>query len=271
MNNERQQNILAKHAALIAARDAFATKLTAALITAGLAVKSTMPTEQWAVGTLTITSDKAPALEHYARFEILLPAYGNTPDKLRLTYATDGRHYRGQKTRYLKLDDALIVKLVGFATEGVEDQIRFAAQRDEQDSLEVHYAAVKKEQLAGVVIPPGTEVKIVASENDTYAGKYFVSFEQHGGIANLPMTAEQVKKLLAVLNDLQGTAESYVIVGTHPLDGRTMVRGIYSMGTNNPKMYPSKEAAEANLDNVGHDFQNKESLRVMSYADWARI
>jgi len=268
-----EQEIIAKHAALISARDAFATKLAAALTVAGLTVKSTMPTEQWSTGTLAITSDKTKELEHYARLEILRGSrWSSTPDKVRLTYAQDGRFTRGQKTHYTKLDDALIVKIVELAVQGVADQIRFAAQRNTQANLEAHYAAVKKEQLAGVVLPPGTEVKIVASQNDTYAGKYYVSFQQHhGAITGLPLTAEQVKKLMAVLNEIQGTASGYVIVGTHPLDGRPVVRGVFSMGTDSPKMYADKQAALADIPHVSRDFANKDSLRVMPYADWMRI
>jgi len=274
MNDE--QDIIAKHAALISARDAFALKLTAALTTAGLSVKATMPTEQWATGVLAITSDKAKEMEHYARFEILGQSRWNRgiPEKLRLTYATDGRFYRGQKTRYTKLDDALIAKLVELATDGVKSAIRWAADRETQANSEAHFAAVKKEQLAGVVVPPGTEIKIVSGNNDTYAGKYYVSFQQHhSSITGIPLTAEQVKKLMAVLNEIQETATGYVIVGKHGMTGADIVLGAYGFHSDSdPKMFPSVAAAEAEMERASKEtVGGRTDLRVMPYADWAKI
>lgn len=275
MNDE--QAIIAKHTELQNTRNAYAAKLAAALTAAGFTVKSTMPTDQWATGVLEIKNAKAPELEHYARFEILSSSRWSrsTPDKLRLTYASDGRFYRGSRTRYTKLTDELITKLVEVANEGVESAISIAAQRNTQANLDAHYAAVKKEQLAGVVVPPGTEVKIVASENDTYAGKYYVSFERHhSSITGIPLTAEQVKKLLAVLNEIQQTATGYIIVGKHGTTGEDIAYGLYGFHTNSdPKMFPSKEAAEAEIERANHEFvgRSKNDLRVMPYADWMRI
>jgi len=268
------KEIKARHAKFHAIRDAFAAKLTAALTDAGLTVKSNLTSKEWTPCGLTITSEQAKYMEHQVRFMVFPNNnYGGPyPSRLRLTYIEANVGAREYRVHYKVLNDALITKLVDFAKEGLKNEILREANKRAEAGLKAHYASIKKESLAGVVIPPGTRVNIIASTDSDFAGKYYVSFEPgHGAVTDFPLSVEQIKKLMAVLCDLQGADTGYIITGISQLVNTPVVYTNYGFSDSDPKIYPSKEAAEADIPCIRRNYNNKNPLCVVPYVDYARI
>lgn len=261
------------HAELRSTRDAFAQKLRNALTVAGFTVTGKMPTGDWARGLLTITSDTTKEFEVYAEFEIRSAGkwMRSDPSKVRLTYSYSSG-YRGNKHRYSKLDDALVVELVKNTKGYLKNVIERIEQRRQNETDAQRWAFIRAEQLAGLVVPPGTEIKIVTG-NGPDAGTYRIEFQRlHNSIMDTPLTAAQVRKLVGVLNELQHTANGWVIAGTHGGNGRTYAFGSGGYWSeDDPKLFISEDEAIAHLEKAAKDFAGGQNVRVMAYVSFATI
>lgn len=257
------------HIELRAQRDAFVTKFATALMAAGFAVESVLPAQDWLDGTLSITSDKTAEFENTARFEMLGHRGWSTsqPKGIRLVYRV-GTGYRTLKTRYTKLTDDLISKLVAGAVNNLTVVLWSIEIRKQQHKDEASWAVVRQQELAGQVMPPGMSVNIVPG-NGKLASRYMIRFEA-GSVASVYMTKEQVIKLMALLNEIQDTANKFVVV-RQQRDGPTLFWDGY-WSTSTKRLFDTEDAAfgamKTATNATGEALTN---IRVVSYASVAAI
>lgn len=245
------EEIKTRFAELRAKRDAFAAKLTAALQAAGFTVTGKLPDADNADGTLTITAPKQhKSATLYAKFAMKGSSrlYRNYPSKVELQWGRD-TGWRSKATRYSKFDDALVAKLVESAKEHIEGVLQYERNAAQAQSEQEHWEHRRAMELAGMVVPPGATVNVIMG-NGREAGQYKISFTGRGtGITGMALTREQVIKLMDVLNDIQGTANRYLIVGTNK-DGTQATWGGFGWWNNEPHVYASEAEAMAALPAV---------------------
>lgn len=265
-----------RHIELRAQRDDFVQTLRTALTGAGFIVTGTMPTADWAQGRLSIKSDTFAEFENFVEFDMRSAGswHRSAPSSVRLTYVS-GQGYRAHKKRYTKLNDELVRKLVDYAKDSLANSITSAQAKVEAQNDQAKWDAVRKEQLAGMVVPPGTQVTIITG-NGSSAGKYTVSFERfHGSILDKQLTAEQVRKLVDVLNEIQESASGYVVTGVLSLGWAVRSSGLRRFWTqgywqDSPTVV-SQAVAEAMLEQAKKQFANPETVQAVPYVSVATI
>lgn len=209
-----QQVRLEKKAELTQQRSTYLAKLETALKKAGFAVtQATVGGRAWPDARLHIKVEAHPDFENCIILETMRSAYRyryNIPTGLRLTYRpSDGWVKRGGR-RFTRLDDALVARLVKFVERSLDDHINIRRAETAQNAKVTRWLAVRQQQLSGMLVPPGLDIKILMEE--PHAGAYRLNFSNIGSIEETNLTAQQVRKLADLLNELQHSAEGFVIV-----------------------------------------------------------
>lgn len=103
--------------------------------------------------------------------------------------------------------------------------------RTKSDNAQAKAQAQHDSELNGVLLPPGAKASVVAGDGPS-AGKYHVAFDKWDGIEKRDLTAEQVKKLFAVMNEIMGASELWVLRAVVPHVGAddTTVTRFYKNG-----------------------------------------
>ncbi len=274
---ETTPEIAAKHVELRAYRDAFVAKLTTALQAAGFTVTGTMPTGDWADGSLTIANPKLhKTASLYAKFTVKGHSriYHNHPTKVELKWGRDTGWAHSKGVRYFKLDDALVKKLVDDAKAQIENVLQYERSSAQAKTVQERWEHRRAMELAGMTLPPGATVSVIMGSGSPDiadgpdAGKYKISFSGRGtGITGMALTREQVIKLMDLLNEIQDTPSSYVIVGTNK-DGSRAVWGGFGWWSTDVSVFKTKAHAEADLPKVkAQSPDHPKNIKVQPYTE----
>jgi len=114
--------------------------------------------------------------------------------------------------RYTNLCPANVVKIVAYAIELRDLELRSRASRLEAQNMTARFNARRAQELAGCVIPPGVTIDIIMG-NGPQAGNYRLRMAEYcSTIRPLDnMTQNQVRLLLATMADIFGYGEKYVV------------------------------------------------------------
>lgn len=265
MNSNLDTTIQQAHIEFRARRDAFATKLQAALQSTGWTVASVMPTADWMTGQLTVTKPEVHAnFKMYYQFEIKGSSWHRgTPSKLTLKVGQE-MGYRSRAARYTKLDDALILRLVADIDTTLAGVMEYEKRQAEANDEKARFEHRRVMELAGYLNPPGTEISIITG-NGPDAGSYSVRFHQ-GSITSAKLTRNQVIKLMDVLNEIQGTKDALIIVSKHALDGSELVWGGHGWwAAQQPNLYASEAEAQYDIARAKAQTKLPETVQIVRY------
>lgn len=213
MMNTETPEYRAKLNTLSVERIAVATAIKTALEGAGFLVAGSIPAKlddkQGIV--LTATSTKLADWKQEVEIAPYVPRssyYGKIESNIVL--AGNSRGYRGRERRYPKATEAA-PKVVAFITEKLEFAMRSNVARQESDAKEALAKARREAELGQLLLPPGMEVAHWTGTPDSQAAWYSVRFERHDGLCDMKLTAAQVQKLAAVINEIVGTQDLWVV------------------------------------------------------------
>jgi hypothetical protein len=263
MNITEEKALLAK---FTDQRDAFASKLKAALEAAGFEITGIL-FQTWTDGVWNIKSPVAPKdWQMQAIFKITSTGYSRLPSGLQLRFGVkQGWRFEGP---VYKLDDALIQKLVVVAQAKRQEAIDGEIRRNNHEADQARWLKVRKMELMGLVVPPAVRINIVTG-NGPDAGKYAVKFDGTGGILSAYLSKEQVFKLSGVINEILGVQTAYVIV-VEVQNRKSVWAGGY-WNSERPQLFPSYEAADTEMGHAKALAEPEAKMRIVSYASYAVI
>ena len=222
MNEQTNPDYLAKLERLAADRIAVATSIADALKTAGYAVQcGDEPYE--------------PRAGLKSREPILLRVFSDKLEGWTQEFQITPYHDRGYNSRYriitctvvwfglsrgLRARDrrdtkfgGLEKRAVAYADEKLAQAVEQAKVRAETHQQEKEAEEVREAALGVLVLPPGMEV---ASCVGLDVGRYMVKFGHYGyygrGLYNTKLTADQVKRLVALVSEIVGVDNLYMVL-----------------------------------------------------------
>jgi hypothetical protein len=180
-----------------------------------------------------------------------------------------GSARRSRDRLYTNVDKAAYAKIKAYLVELEELIYQTEESRQTAKVNEARWNAVRAEQLSGMVEPPGMDSRIDMSQGPN-AGKYHVRFHNMGiGLEQTPLTADQVKRLAVLVNELLQTENYHVIVATWQEQEKayqwTQNSGWREGLTSSVKVIAAQDLP-AELEKAKEQAGNQWNVKSMSYA-----
>lgn len=278
-NERKQQEIQRLSAELVKVREDFKTAIEAL----GLKVKSTVGTNGCTI--LEVTSKKPEVTERFFSYSVRMEVDGgswrSSTAKLAIAMTKDTGYNRERKRWSIPANalKAIVETLAQAEIDAVNSQKASVASDVDRCEKDAKMA----QELKGLVVPPGVDVKVIYG-NGPGAGMYRMEFERYGGgsalaLSNLNLTAEQVRRMSALLNEFAKANGLYIIRATRKMQSGDTVEPYtaYYDGSswfrNEPLIYRSLEAANDALVRANDALPALEETKaeVVPYTEYAKI
>jgi hypothetical protein len=220
---------------------------------------------------LTLTSDRI-AEKDFRQLMLIKPAYKRwSSDITGISVTLSKAAHRHSRDRvYTNITPEMYAKIKEYLVpleELIFNRIESGRAAKEQEQ---QWEKVKAEALKDVIIPPGMNCDIVMG-NGSAAGKFMIRFDKFGvSLESTPLTADQVARISALVNEILNVHNLHVIVAAWPENGERVFVWTEHAGWRETTVRSARvvttEQVAAELEKAKQAAGNQWTVKALPYA-----